>query len=115
MPTEDCIFCKIPRGEIDSEILYRDDRVYVIKDIHPIAPVHLLIIPLQHLVSLAYVGSRQAAVMGHMFTVAEEMARRQEVTVSGYRLIVNQGPDSGQSVVHIHMNLIGGRRLGDIG
>ena len=111
----DCIFCKIARREVDSKFLYRDDRIYVIKDIRPISPVHLLIIPIQHITSLAYVGSRQSPMMGHIFTVAEEMARREGITVSGYRLVMNQGSDSGQSVTHIHMNLIGGTQLAGIG
>ena len=112
MATQDCIFCKIPREDTGDGLLYRDDRVYVIRDIRPKAPVHLLIIPLQHLGSLAYVGPGQVPVMGQMFVVAEEMARREGVTLSGYRLIVNQGPDSGQEVPHIHMHLLAGQQLG---
>lgn len=115
MPDSGCIFCKIARREVGSTFLYRDDRIYVIEDIHPVAPVHLLIIPIQHITSLAYIGSRQSPMMGHIFTVAEEMARRKGITVSGYRLVMNQGSNSGQSVVHIHMNLIGGAPLAGIG
>jgi histidine triad (HIT) family protein len=112
---KDCIFCKIGRGEVESEILFRDDKVFVVRDIHPRAPVHLLIIPNNHLTSLAYVGPGQESLMGHLFTVAEEMARREGVTIRGYRLVVNQGPDSGQEIDHIHMHLLGGRRLGAMG
>ncbi len=90
---------------------YRDDRVFVIKDILPKAPVHLLIIPIEHMVSLASLDSNQVSMLGHMYVVAEEMARREGVTQSGYRLIVNQGPDSAQEVAHIHMHLLGGKRL----
>ncbi len=115
MSAKDCIFCKIPRGELDAEVVYRDERVYVIKDIDPQAPVHLLIIPLEHLAGLAYIGPGQIPAMGHAFVVAEEMARRHEVTLSGYRLIVNQGPDSGQEVEHIHLHLLGGKPLPSLG
>ena len=115
MSAKDCIFCKIPRGELDAEVVYRDERVYVIKDIDPQAPVHLLIIPLEHLAGLAYIGPGQVPIMGHVFVVAEEMARRHEVTLSGYRLIVNQGPDAGQEIEHIHVHLLGGKPLPSLG
>ena len=72
----------------------------------------MLIIPIEHLVSLASLDSSQASVLGHMYVVADEMARHEGVSQSGYRLIVNQGPDSAQEVAHIHMHLLGGRRLG---
>jgi histidine triad (HIT) family protein len=111
MTTRDCIFCKIPGGEVEAQVVYRDDRVYVIRDMNPLAPVHLLIIPNQHVASLAYVGPGQVPVMGQIFVVAEEMARREGVTLSGYRLVMNQGPDSGQQIEHAHMHLLGGRKL----
>jgi histidine triad (HIT) family protein len=115
MPTSDCIFCKIPRGELEAEVVYRDERVYVIRDLRPQAPVHLLIIPVDHLAGLAYVGPGQVPTMGSIFVVAEEMARREGVTISGYRLIVNQGPDSGQEVEHLHVHLLGGKGLPALG
>lgn len=111
MATKDCVFCRIARGDSDTNVLYKDNRVYVVKDIKPRAPTHLLIIPLQHMASLAYVGERQEAMLGHMYMVAEEMARREGVTISGYRLVVNQGPDSGQEIAHIHMHLLAGKKL----
>ena len=114
MTTRDCIFCKIPREETESQMVYRDERVYVIKDINPQAPIHLLIIPIQHLASLAYVGPGQEPVMGHIFLVAEEMARRDGITLSGYRLVLNQGPDSGQRIEHTHVHLLGGKKLPDL-
>lgn len=115
MTTRDCIFCKIPKGEVESETIYRDERVYVIKDMHPQAPVHLLIIPLQHLASLAYVGPGQIPVMGQIFVVAEEMARREGLTLSGYRLVLNQGPDADQTLEHAHVHLLGGKKLPALG
>ena len=113
MASTSCIFCRIPATD-DGQVIYRDDRVYVIRDIDPRAPVHLLIIPLQHLGGLAYIGPGQAPVMGHLFVVAEEMARREGVTISGYRVVLNQGPDSGQAVPHLHMHLLAGHKLADL-
>ena len=114
MTTGDCIFCKIPRDN-SAETLYKDDRVYAVRDLNPQAPVHLLIIPNQHLASLAYVGPGQVPVMGHIFVVAEEMARREGVTISGYRLVLNQGPDAGRAIEHAHVHLLGGKKLGALG
>lgn len=114
MTTRDCIFCRIP-NEDTGQIIYRDERVYVVRDVAPKAPLHLLIIPLQHLGSLAYIGPAQIPIMGQLFVVAEEMARREGVTLSGYRLTLNQGPDSGQVVPHLHMHLLAGRKLADLG
>ncbi len=115
MATRDCIFCKIPQDDNGEGVLYRDERVYVVRDMNPKAPVHLLVIPLQHLGSLAYVGPGQIPIMGHMFVVAEEIARREGVTLSGYRLVLNQGEDSGQEIPHPHMHLLGGKKLGAMG
>ena len=115
MAAPDCVFCNISRGEIESKILYRDDRVFVIKDLYPQAPVHLLIIPLHHQASLAYVGPAQEQMMGHIFVVGEEMARREGVTISGYRLVLNQGPDAGQAADHTHVHLLGGKKLPALG
>ena len=79
------------------------------------APTHLLIIPNQHIVSLAYIGPGQEPIIGHMFAVAEELARREGIALSGFRLVMNQGPDAGQSVSHLHMHLLGGNTLRDLG
>jgi histidine triad (HIT) family protein len=115
MTTKQCIFCTIARDTTHEAPIYRDDRVIVIRDISPKAPVHLLIIPNMHLASLAYVGPGQVPIMGHLFVVAEEMARREGVTLSGYRLVMNQGTDSGQAIEHLHLHLLGGNQLGAMG
>ncbi|HJN86816.1 MAG: HIT domain-containing protein [Dehalococcoidia bacterium] len=115
MTTRQCIFCSIARDTTHEAPIYRDDRVIVIRDISPKAPVHLLIIPNMHLASLAYVGPGQVPIMGHLFVVAEEMARREDVTLSGYRLVMNQGTDSGQAIEHLHLHLLGGQPLGAMG
>ena len=115
MSTSQCIFCAIARDSAHESPIYRDDQVFVVKDINPKASVHLLIIPNMHLASLAYIGPGQVPIMGQMFIVAEEMARREGVTLSGYRLAVNQGKDSGQEIEHLHMHLLAGQGLGAMG
>ena len=115
MSTSECVFCNMARDPVHPAPIYRDDRVFVIRDTSPKAPVHLLIIPNRHLISLAYVSPGQVPAMGHMFVVAEEMARREGVTLSGYRLALNQGPDSGQLLEHVHLHLLAGHKLADIG
>ncbi|PKB83953.1 MAG: hypothetical protein BZY88_01190 [SAR202 cluster bacterium Io17-Chloro-G9] len=115
MSTSDCIFCTMVRDSAHQAPVYRDERVLVVRDINPKAQVHLLIIPNMHLASLAYIGPGQVPIMGHMFVVAEEMARREGVTLSGYRLVLNQGTDSGQEIEHLHMHLLGGQPLGAMG
>ena len=115
MSTSDCIFCAMSRDSAHESPIYRDERVFVVKDINPKAKVHLLIIPNMHLGSLAYVGPGQVPIMGHMFVVAEEMARREGATLSGYRLTLNQGQDSGQEIEHLHLHLMAGRKLSAMG
>ena len=111
----DCIFCDIGRGQTDSELLFSDDRCFVIRDIAPLAPTHLLSIPYMHTSSLVYIGPGQEALFGHLFAVAEEMARREQVTLSGFRVSINQGPDSGQGIPHTHVHLLGGKPLPALG
>ena len=115
MSTNDCVFCNIARDPVHESPIYRDERVFVVRDINPKAPIHLLIIPNMHLNSLAYIGPGQVPIMGHLFEVAEEMARREGVTLSGFRLTLNQGQDSGQEISHLHLHLMGGRPLGAMG
>ena len=115
MTTKECIFCTMAQDSTHEAPIYRDERVFVLRDINPKAPVHLLIIPNMHLASLAYVGPGQVPIMGHLFVVAEEMARREGVTLSGYRLALNQGQDSGQEIEHLHLHLLAGRKLTEMG
>ena len=115
MSTSDCIFCVMSQDSAHESPIYRDERIFVVRDINPKAKVHLLIVPNMHLASLAYIGPGQIPIMGHMYVVAEEMARREGVTLSGYRLVLNQGSDSGQEIEHLHMHLLGGERLGAMG
>ena len=113
--SEDCIFCKIRDGEIPSEKLHRDEDCFVIRDINPLAPTHLLIIPDRHFSELSELGSEPNPIFASMFSAARAMARQEGVEESGYRLIINQGSDGGQEVMHLHMHLIGGKRLGGLG
>ena len=112
---KECIFCRILAGEIPSEILHRDDLCFVIRDIAPVAPVHLLVIPIQHYIHAEYISSGSSpdmeATLGHLMSVARDMAKSEGIFDSGYRMAVNQGPDSGQSVDHLHLHVLGGRGL----
>jgi len=112
---EDCIFCKIGGGEVQSDILYRNDSCFVIRDIAPKAPVHLLIIPQQHFTYLSGLTQEFYPVLGGMFATAQEMAQREGVGDAGYRLIVNQGGHAGQQVPHLHLHLLAGKPLGAMG
>ena len=112
---DDCIFCKISAGEIPSESLYQDEDCFVIRDIAPRAPTHLLIIPKQHFTYLTGMTPEFQLVVGSMFNAAREVADLEGVAESGYRLVVNQRDDSGQDVPHLHMHLLGGRKLGPMG
>ena len=107
----ECVFCRILAGEIPGEILHRDDHCFVIRDIAPISPVHLLVIPLQHYIHATDSSLDMDATLGHLMAVASEMAKREGIFESGYRMAVNQGPHSGQSVDHFHLHVVGGRVL----
>lgn len=106
----DCLFCKIASGAIPVERLYEDDRVLVFPDINPQAPTHVLLIPKQHIPSHAESAAEDAGLMGHLLWAAAEVARSRKLT-DGYRLVINSGPDAGQSVDHLHLHLLGGRPM----
>ena len=107
----DCIFCRIIGGQIPSDVLYKDDKVIAFRDINPMAPVHLLIIPREHIVSLNDITEQQTALVGHMVQVAKLLAKQQGIATRGYRVVINSGPQGGQLVQHLHMHLLGGREL----
>jgi histidine triad (HIT) family protein len=106
------IFSKIIAREIPSDIVFQDDRVTAFKDIHPIAPVHILIVPNKEIPTVDDVTEADEAVLGHMFLVAKQIARDLRISESGYRLLINCKEDGGQEVFHLHMHLLGGRKLG---
>lgn len=108
----DCIFCRIARGEIEAQVVYRDDQVVAFRDINPQGPVHILVIPIEHLSGIAEAGDEHNELLGRMLNVARRIAADEGVARRGYRLIINQGRDVGQSVDHLHLHLIGGRPMG---
>ena len=113
--TQTCIFCEIGRQPPDNTILYRDDVAFVVRDINPKAPIHLLIIPYQHFTYLTYMVGAHEPMVGHLAFVAEEMAKREGIGDQGYRLVINQGQAAGQGIAHLHLHLLGGRQLGEMG
>ncbi len=113
--TDFCVFCKIRNGEIPSDILIRDERCFVIRDIAPVAPTHLLVIPLEHFTSLSELRPEMRDTVGAMFEAARDAAAAEGIAESGYRLVINQGEDSGQEVPHLHMHVLGGRRMRALG
>lgn len=108
----DDIFCKIINGDLKAEFVYQDEDFIVIKDIHPKAPIHVLIIPKRHLDIIHQTTHQDIDILGKMFLIAGKVAKMMGVDERGYRLIVNQGPDAGQLVPHLHMHLLAGERLG---
>lgn len=109
---EECIFCKIIRKEIPSEIVYEDEDVIAFKDIHPCAPVHILVIPKKHISSLVDLKEDDERIIGKIYTVINKVAEKQGILNRGYRVIVNCGEDGAQEVKHIHFHLLGGKHLG---
>lgn len=107
---KDCVFCQIIRGETPTEILYATEQLVVFRDLHPQAPVHLLIVPKKHIRSVNDLDAADAPVLGELFNAAREMARRLGISGDGYRLFVNVERGGGQVVFHLHMHLIGGWR-----
>lgn len=107
----DCLFCKIIAGEIPSSKVYEDDMVYAFNDIDPQAPVHILIIPKEHIVSVNEVNESNSAVVAHIFEVAAKLAKEKGLE-DGYRIVTNIGDDAGQTVKHLHFHMMGGRSFG---
>jgi histidine triad (HIT) family protein len=105
-----CLFCKIIDGSIPSKAECQDEKCYAFADIHPQAPVHLLIVPREHLVSLAEAGEEHPALLGHLLWAAANLARAKGLG-KGYRVVINTGGDGGQTVDHLHLHLLGGRPM----
>ena len=108
----DCIFCRIVRGEIDAEVVYDEDDVLAFEDINSKAPVHVLVIPRQHVANLEEIGALSDTVVKRLFEVASTVAGKLGVTDGGYAVRINNGRDAGQEVFHLHLHVMGGRRLG---
>jgi histidine triad (HIT) family protein len=107
-----CIFCRIVEGTLDADVLYSSDTVMAFRDLNPQAPVHVLLIPKEHLVSIADVEDRHAGMLADLAQAARQVARAEGVAESGWRLVANVGREGGQHVFHLHLHLLGGRPMG---
>jgi histidine triad (HIT) family protein len=106
-----CIFCKIVREEAQATIVYRDAQVTAFRDTRPAAPTHILIVPNRHIESVNAVEPEDETLIGHIFSVARELARQEGISEGGFRMITNTGPHGGQTVFHLHFHLIGGQPM----
>lgn len=105
----DCLFCKIVSGEIESKKVYEDSKVLAFEDLNPIAPIHILIIPKDHISSADDLTEQNSEIVGYIFRIASKLAK--DLNLNGYRIINNCGEDGGQSVHHLHFHLLGGKKL----
>lgn len=107
---KDCLFCKIIRGEISADIVYQDEWVLAFRDIHPVAPTHILIIPRKHIASLNDLTEslEDATIAGSLILTARKLAEQEKIAENGYKLLLRTGRDGGQEVGHVHLHLIGG-------
>lgn len=108
---EDCLFCKIIAGTLPSEQLFQDEEITAFRDINPVAPVHILIIPNKHINAVSELETTDTALAGRLLVLARDLAVQEGIDKSGYRLIVNNGSDGGQVVGHLHLHLIGGHKM----
>jgi histidine triad (HIT) family protein len=113
MKMDDCIFCKIVKGSIPCSKVYEDEKVLAFDDIHPMAPVHVVIIPKQHIATILEVSEDRMAVMGAMISAVREVSRKKVIDESGFRVVINCNEDGGQVIFHLHMHVLGGKKLQD--
>lgn len=106
---DDCLFCRIGRGEVASKLVRGDERCFAFEDVHPQAPTHVLVCPREHVASLAEIGSNHEAALGHLLAVAAGIAG--ERGLDSYRIVANTGAGAGQSIFHLHLHLLGGRPM----
>ena len=109
---EPCIFCKIVKGEIPCNKVYEDEEILAFNDIHPLAPVHILVIPKKHIVSLNEIEADDAMLLGNILLKIKQIAKEQGIAEKGYRVVSNCGGDGGQEVKHLHFHILGGKKLG---
>lgn len=109
---EDCIFCKIIKKEIPSNIVYEDDEIIAFRDINPVAPVHILVIPKKHIESLLDLKEEDELLVGKIYSVINKIAKQEQIAEKGFRVVVNCGEDGGQEVKHLHYHILGGKKLG---
>ena len=110
---EDCLFCKIIKGEIPSTKVYEDEEILAFNDINPAAPIHILVIPKKHITSLVHMEKEDEAIVGKIYGVINKIADEKGFKESGYRVIVNCGKDAGQEVMHLHFHVLAGAKFGD--
>ena len=106
-----CIFCAIAAHDVPSTVVHEDETVIAIRDNNPQAPVHVLVMPREHIASAAELTGDHAELWSHMLAVAQDVARREDIAERGYRLVVNVGREGGQTVDHLHMHVLGGRQM----
>lgn len=111
MSEQSCLFCRIITKEVAADVVHQDDRAFVIRDINPQAPTHLLVIPNEHLESLDDASQRDEELLGHLLRIAARVANDEGLAESGYRTVVNTGAGAGQSVFHLHVHVLGGRAM----
>lgn len=109
---EDCLFCKIIKGEIPSTKVYEDEEILAFRDINPLAPVHILVIPKKHIGSLIDLKPEDEKVVGRIYTVINKIAKQENISENGFRVVTNCGEDGGQAVKHLHFHILGGKKLG---
>jgi len=109
--TQNCIFCKIARGEFGTEFVAESEAAVAFRDLHPQAPTHVLVIPRRHVASLDDLGLDDGGLVAEVLALAAQVARQEGIVESGYRVLTNTGPDAGQTVCHLHFHVLGGRRL----
>ncbi|NIO47988.1 MAG: HIT domain-containing protein [Candidatus Aminicenantes bacterium] len=108
---ENCIFCKIINKEIPASIVFEDDKMIAFNDINPQAPIHILLIPREHFASLNEISEEKKNILSHLLLAARQIAQEKGIAEKGYRIVLNTERDSGQEVFHIHLHLLGGRRM----
>ncbi len=111
MSSADCLFCKILAGDVPAELVYESDEAIAFRDISPRAPTHVLIIPRQHIETINDLGPGDAALIGKLFLVAQQLAKDEGISDNGYRVVMNCNADAGQTVFHLHLHMLGGRQL----
>ncbi|MDX1443787.1 MAG: histidine triad nucleotide-binding protein [Gammaproteobacteria bacterium] len=107
----DCLFCKMVTGEMEPDIVYENDDVMAFRDINPAAPTHVLVIPRKHIPTVNDIGEDDRELVGKMYEAAAEVARREDIADNGYRCVINCGGDAQQSVFHLHLHVMGGRKM----
>ncbi len=109
--SDDCLFCKISQGELDTELVYEDDKIAAFEDVNPQAPVHILLVPKKHIPTLLDLKEKDYELVGHIYKIANKLAEKYDIADEGFRIVSNCKEKGGQTVYHIHYHLLGGRNL----